>query len=69
LGHQEDGRTGTDEAIGRRLRLTSVLDGGGEFGPDGAGLALKLMGLRMPPNDADAGLDASRRPEPAEPAS
>jgi hypothetical protein len=62
LGHQDDGKVGVDaeaEAIGRRVGPTPVADGREELGPAGAGLALKLIGLRMPPNDADPLADAS----------
>jgi hypothetical protein len=40
LGHHEDGKTGPDPAICRRVRLMPALDGGGELGPAGAVLAL-----------------------------
>jgi hypothetical protein len=67
LDHHSDGRTGTEPVICRRVGLTPVIDGREELGPAGTGLALEFLGLRMPPNDADAdadaGLDASRRPD------
>ncbi len=62
LDHQEDGSDGVDEAaILRRLHPAPRADGWGELGPAGTGLALRILGPWMPPNDAGAELDASRR--------
>jgi hypothetical protein len=61
LGHHDDGNIGTDAAIGRRVELMTLLGGGAELEAAGAVRMSWFIGLRTPPNEADAGLDASRR--------
>jgi hypothetical protein len=69
-GHQEDGNAGLDAPmIGWRVRPDAEAWRGGEVGPVGVALPLKVIGLRILPNDAGAGVEAFGRREGVEPSS